>query len=123
MIDSRAPIRPDVENWRAVFRLPVLGRRLSHRRLCRFPLRLALSRGRAGNVWHRADGWTGRWQRGLLLASSRSESCPRSLHYALSAAFHFFHLHDTIPGLVIVDLTFMLPMAAIVSFSGIGCPP
>jgi multiple sugar transport system permease protein len=111
---------PSLRNWHSLFRLPVLREALVTSTIVATAVATGSVALAAPAMYGIARmGWTGRWQRGLLLAIISQRIMPPVIFITPFLLLStYFHLRDTIPGLVIVDIAFMLPLAAIVSYSG-----
>jgi multiple sugar transport system permease protein len=117
---------PTSRNWEALWRLPVLREAILTSAAVSIGVATisVLLAGPASYSIARM-GWSERWQKGLLFAFITQRILPPVVlitpYLVLST---YLHLRDTIHGLIIVDVTFMLPLAVIVVHSAFaGMPP
>ena len=116
---------PTLNGWRALFRLPILGEALLTSAVVSIAvasLSVILAAPAAYSIARMK--WSERWQKGLLFAILGQRIMPPVVlitpYLLLSAKMG---LRDTAPGLIVINVTFMLPLAVIVIHGAYAAMP
>ena len=116
---------PSLQSWRALFRLPVLREALLTSAVISVSvatLAVALAAPAAYSIARMK--WSERWQRGLLFGFLGQRIMPPVVlitpYLLLSARLG---LRDTVQGLIVINVTFMLPLAVIVIHGAFAAVP
>jgi multiple sugar transport system permease protein len=117
---------PTTRSWRSLFQLPVLKEALATSAVVSIAVAsLAVMLAAPASYSIARMKWSGRWQSGLLFGFLGQRIMPPVVlitpYMLLSARLG---LRDTIQGLVVINVTFMLPLAVIVIHGAFaGMPP
>jgi multiple sugar transport system permease protein len=117
---------PNLNSWRSLLQLPVLKEALLTSAIVSIGVAtISILLAAPASYSIARMHWSERWQKGFLFAFiSQRILPPVTLITPYLVLSSFFQLRDTIQGLVMVNVTFMLPLAVIVVHGAFaGMPP
>ncbi len=120
-----AQFEPTLRNWKRLLELPVLKQAMITSTVISMSVATVCALIAAPAAYGIArTSWSANWQRGFLAAFLLNRIMPPVTFitpFMLLGAF--FKVKDTIPGVIIVDAVFMLPMAVIIAYSAYAAVP
>jgi multiple sugar transport system permease protein len=116
---------PSLNSWRRLFELSVLKEAMATSAVISIAVAtLAVVVAAPASFSIARMKWSERWQKGFLFGFMGQRIMPPvvliSPYFLLST---FLHLRDTIQGLVVINVTFMLPLAVIVMHAAFAAVP
>jgi multiple sugar transport system permease protein len=116
---------PSLESWRSLHRLPILKEALATSAAVSIGVAtLAVLLAAPASYSLARMKWSVRWQKGILFGFMGQRIMPPVVlitPYLLLSSF--LHLRDTMQGLIVINVTFMLPLAVIVIHGSFASVP